>query len=179
MVNAKYRFRQVHIGEYGRSSNRSFASNAWPMAEPAKMLEVPDDQQLPGAEHLGNMKLNGFFCVYPWEGLNMLFIHFYLKTIRSKQIIRKYRDHVSIFYRIKSISESDFLNVSHSFSMWAGGELWQVVMSGLGTNRSFEPVVPVYQIGLNRSKQFTSWVRADPQYSKVTPFRTSLIVNPE
>ncbi len=56
MVDAEYRFRIVHIGEYGRSSDGGvFAGSAIGKALDAKKLEVPDDQQLPGAEHLGKM----------------------------------------------------------------------------------------------------------------------------
>uniref|UniRef100_A0A673HLI2 DDE Tnp4 domain-containing protein n=1 Tax=Sinocyclocheilus rhinocerous TaxID=307959 RepID=A0A673HLI2_9TELE len=53
VVDAEYRFRLVHIGEYGWSSDGGvFAGSA---IGQALYLEVPDDQQLPGAEHLGNM----------------------------------------------------------------------------------------------------------------------------
>ncbi len=56
VVDAEYRFRLVHIGEYGRSSDGGvFAGSAIGKALDAKKLEVPDDQQLPGAEHLGTM----------------------------------------------------------------------------------------------------------------------------
>lgn len=56
VVDAEYRFRLVHIGEYGRSSDGGvFAGSAIGKALDAKKLEVPDDQQLPGAEHLGKM----------------------------------------------------------------------------------------------------------------------------
>lgn len=56
VVDAEYRFRLVHIGEYGRSSDGGvFAGSAIGQALDAKKLELPDEQHLPGAEHLGNM----------------------------------------------------------------------------------------------------------------------------
>uniref|UniRef100_A0A8C1YIC8 DDE Tnp4 domain-containing protein n=1 Tax=Cyprinus carpio TaxID=7962 RepID=A0A8C1YIC8_CYPCA len=58
VVDAEYRFRLVHVGEYGWSSDgwsSVFAGLAIGQALDAKKLELPDNQQLPGAEHLGNM----------------------------------------------------------------------------------------------------------------------------
>lgn len=79
------------------------------------MLEVPDDQQLPGAEHLGNMKLNVFLCLsmrrfeYAINCLSIL-------TLRQKGVNKlTVSTGTTFLYSTESnpISESDFLNVSH------------------------------------------------------------------
>ena len=56
VVDAKYRFRVVDIGAYGRNSDGGTLSvSAFGTALRQNTLGIPADSPLPGAEHLGPM----------------------------------------------------------------------------------------------------------------------------
>ncbi|KAL7400651.1 hypothetical protein ABVT39_015513 [Epinephelus coioides] len=56
LVDADYRFRVVHIGDYGRSSDGGvFAGSVLGRGLEAGTLNVPEDVVIPGAELLSNM----------------------------------------------------------------------------------------------------------------------------
>ena len=56
LADADYRFRVVHIGAYGKSSDGGvFAESQLGRGLEAATLNVPEDAAIPAAEHLGNM----------------------------------------------------------------------------------------------------------------------------
>lgn len=56
VVDARYRFRVVDIGAYGRNSDGgTLAASAFGSALRQSTLRIPEDSPLPGAEHLGAM----------------------------------------------------------------------------------------------------------------------------
>ncbi len=56
VVDARYRFRVVDIGAYGRNSDGgTLAASAFGSALRQSTLRIPEDCPLPGAEHLGAM----------------------------------------------------------------------------------------------------------------------------
>ncbi|KAL2087835.1 hypothetical protein ACEWY4_016663 [Coilia grayii] len=56
VVDAKYRFRLVDVGAYGKNSDGgTLAASAFGAALRRGSLDIPEDSPLPGAEHLGAM----------------------------------------------------------------------------------------------------------------------------
>ena len=65
LVDAEYRFRVVHIGAYGKSSDGGvFAESQLGRGLEAATLNVPEDAIIPAAEHLGNMPFTVFFLSF-------------------------------------------------------------------------------------------------------------------
>ncbi|XP_016115196.1 uncharacterized protein [Sinocyclocheilus grahami] len=158
VVDAEYRFCLVHIGEYGRSSDGGvFAGSAIRQALDAKKLEVPDDQQLPGAEHLGNMPFTivgdaafplKTYLMRPYPGLD----------ISTQQRIVNYR-----LSRVRNVVENAFGILSSHWRILMKSKPTLRFEAGELVLRASKQAATVEKVHLSQVAEGVPFVPKDPE----------------